>query len=275
MVLAQDLIVKKDQTEIQAKVTEVSENTIKYKKWSNREGPAYTISKTEVFMIIYENGEKELYQTTSTGIQEQPRNNKVPQTPTPVQNSATSSMSQAVTSVTAQTGGNKKSDDDAPKYKRIFRVVYGPSAVLESGDLGMGFGLMANFSLTGKTSGSGALEAELGLLGLQEGLETDNFETLNGVGQEETFGYAGVGYGIFATKTFKFSSGVGYYYRYGNTKTVEFVSAANGFIEEPVELNDSGVCYYGGIDIFFSGGFGINVRYDNMLGGQVGISFSF
>jgi len=56
---AQDVIVKTDQVEIKAKVTEITDAAIKYKKWDNLDGPLYNISKAEVFMIIYANGKRE------------------------------------------------------------------------------------------------------------------------------------------------------------------------------------------------------------------------
>ena len=60
-VKAQDKINKTDNTIIEAKVIEISSSEIKYKKFSNLNGPTYTISKGEVQMIIYENGEKETF----------------------------------------------------------------------------------------------------------------------------------------------------------------------------------------------------------------------
>ncbi|MFH1320095.1 MAG: hypothetical protein ABII90_05505 [Bacteroidota bacterium] len=58
---AQDKIYKTDSTIIAAKVMEISDADIKYKKFSNQNGPAYIIPKKEVWMIVYENGEKEVY----------------------------------------------------------------------------------------------------------------------------------------------------------------------------------------------------------------------
>ncbi|MBR5255429.1 MAG: hypothetical protein IKV62_01465 [Bacteroidales bacterium] len=58
---AQDIITKKDGTDIQTKVTEVGESQISYKKFSNLNGPVYTISISDVLMITYENGEREMY----------------------------------------------------------------------------------------------------------------------------------------------------------------------------------------------------------------------
>ena len=58
--MAQDVIVKKDGSTILSKVLEISETEIKYKKWSNQDGPMYTISRNEVNSINYQNGELEL-----------------------------------------------------------------------------------------------------------------------------------------------------------------------------------------------------------------------
>lgn len=59
--MAQDVIVKKDGNTIFAKVLEVTSKEVKYKKHTNLEGPTYTISKTEIQSINYENGEKEVF----------------------------------------------------------------------------------------------------------------------------------------------------------------------------------------------------------------------
>ena len=64
--LAQDIIVKKNGDEIQARVLEVAASKIKYKKFDNKEGPAYTIDKKDVFMIRYENGTKDVFNDSNT-----------------------------------------------------------------------------------------------------------------------------------------------------------------------------------------------------------------
>lgn len=58
---AQDIITKADGTDIQAKVTEVSQKQISYKKFSNLNGPTYTIDASDILMITYENGEREMF----------------------------------------------------------------------------------------------------------------------------------------------------------------------------------------------------------------------
>jgi hypothetical protein len=57
---AQDLITKKDGTDIKAIVEEVGSKEVKYKEYSNPEGPVYSLPKSDVLMIIYENGKKEI-----------------------------------------------------------------------------------------------------------------------------------------------------------------------------------------------------------------------
>ncbi len=58
---AQDVIVMKDGSTILSKVIEISTTEIKYKKWNNQNGPNYTIVKSDVQAINYENGEKETF----------------------------------------------------------------------------------------------------------------------------------------------------------------------------------------------------------------------
>ena len=64
--LAQDVIVKKDGSTILSKVLEVNTSEIKYKKYSNLDGPTYTILKTELLSINYKNGEKDMFDVTAT-----------------------------------------------------------------------------------------------------------------------------------------------------------------------------------------------------------------
>jgi hypothetical protein len=62
---AQDIIVKNDKTEIKAKIEELTETTIKYKKIEMLDGPSYNINKRDVFMIIYKNGTKEYIESST------------------------------------------------------------------------------------------------------------------------------------------------------------------------------------------------------------------
>jgi len=58
---AQDVLTKKTGEEIQSKVLEVTTAEIKYKKFDNPNGPTFTILKSEVLMIRYENGSKDIF----------------------------------------------------------------------------------------------------------------------------------------------------------------------------------------------------------------------
>lgn len=60
-VSAQDVIVKKDGTTILSKVLEVNEENVKYKKFTNLNGPTYTIEKDGIMVINYENGDKDFF----------------------------------------------------------------------------------------------------------------------------------------------------------------------------------------------------------------------
>ena len=60
-VSAQDRIVFKDSNEINVKVANVSPDTVTYKQWDNLEGPTYTVYKSEILFIAYQNGTKESF----------------------------------------------------------------------------------------------------------------------------------------------------------------------------------------------------------------------
>ncbi|UAY52641.1 porin family protein [Ferruginibacter albus] len=61
---SQDVIIKNDKSEIKCKVTEITDDVIKYKRWELKDGPIYNIKKQEVFMILYENGQREVIKAT-------------------------------------------------------------------------------------------------------------------------------------------------------------------------------------------------------------------
>ena len=68
VVAAQDVIVKKDGSTILSKVVEVSDTQVKYKKFSNLEGPTYIVSISELTSINYQNGEKENFGSSQTTV---------------------------------------------------------------------------------------------------------------------------------------------------------------------------------------------------------------
>ena len=58
---AQDLIILKTGEEVKAKVIEVLEKEVKYKKEDFIEGPIYAYPKTQIFIIKYSNGTKDIF----------------------------------------------------------------------------------------------------------------------------------------------------------------------------------------------------------------------
>lgn len=58
---SQDVIILSNGNEIEAKIIKVGSSEIEYKKWSNLDGPTYTEQKKLVFMIKYQNGEKDIF----------------------------------------------------------------------------------------------------------------------------------------------------------------------------------------------------------------------
>lgn len=57
----QDIIVKSNGDEVKAKITKVTDDEISYKRWANQNGPEYVVKTANIFMIKYQNGEKEVF----------------------------------------------------------------------------------------------------------------------------------------------------------------------------------------------------------------------
>lgn len=76
-VSAQDVIVKKDGSTILSKVLEVNTTDIKYKKFSNQNGPTYTLNKSDIMSINYENGEKDTFEIQNSHYATDNSNKKV------------------------------------------------------------------------------------------------------------------------------------------------------------------------------------------------------
>lgn len=92
-----DVIVLKTGEEVSAKVTEIGQDEIKYKKCDNLSGPTYSMNKSDVFMIKYSNGTKDIISA----------NNSVPNNTTSNNNNPTeknNSSSKAVTHWAALVG---------------------------------------------------------------------------------------------------------------------------------------------------------------------------
>ena len=60
-VWAQDVITLNNGDEIEALVQKIGETEVAYKKWDFQDGPTFTIRKSEIFRIKYQNGTKETF----------------------------------------------------------------------------------------------------------------------------------------------------------------------------------------------------------------------
>lgn len=58
---SQDIMTKKSGEDIQANVLEVTTTEIKYKKFESQNGPTYSILKSDVLMIRYKDGTKDIF----------------------------------------------------------------------------------------------------------------------------------------------------------------------------------------------------------------------
>ncbi|TAF74589.1 MAG: hypothetical protein EAZ53_08040 [Bacteroidetes bacterium] len=59
--IGQDIILKKTGEEVKAKILEVSPTEVKYKQFDNQSGPTFILYKSDVFMLKYENGTKDVF----------------------------------------------------------------------------------------------------------------------------------------------------------------------------------------------------------------------
>jgi len=152
---AQDIIVTKDSRRIEAKVTEVNVDNVRYQLFDNQDGPAYTILKSDIVTILYQNGRVEMFSTET-----QPPTQAAPvATQPPVQ--ATPTATQAPTQpvrATSQTSGLALSKEEvvqrmalnAPPLYDMYSSAHKLSRVGMGMTLG-GFGLaMIGFAVAEK-----------------------------------------------------------------------------------------------------------------------------
>ena len=62
---AQDIIIRNNGAEIQAIVSEVGVDYIRYKRFDNQTGPTYRLNKSEISMIRYEDGSRDVFGNVS------------------------------------------------------------------------------------------------------------------------------------------------------------------------------------------------------------------
>lgn len=63
---SQDTLYTKEGKTINGKVTEITQTEIKYKSAANPDGPQYVINKSDIVLIQYKNGSKDVFQNSSS-----------------------------------------------------------------------------------------------------------------------------------------------------------------------------------------------------------------
>jgi hypothetical protein len=86
-VQAQDVIIFRNGSQQTAKVLEVGSNSVVYKKSDNLDGPNYVANTSEVNMIIYANGSRDVMANSNTNVAPSPTPQNYPSysSPAPVQ----------------------------------------------------------------------------------------------------------------------------------------------------------------------------------------------
>lgn len=65
--MSQDIIVLNNENvdELEVKIIEVTDEFVRYKKWTYQDGPVFSVSTDAIFMIKYQNGEKQRFAGTT------------------------------------------------------------------------------------------------------------------------------------------------------------------------------------------------------------------
>lgn len=150
IVIAQDVIIKNDKTEIKGKVYELTDTDIKYKKKELLDGPIYSVKKVEVFMIIYANGIREYIEVAAD------TNNTYANNYSNGNNSnggsATSAVKPATTDNVSSTTPNKTQELGAVEENRVSYYLAGGSTMIDfnvfSKFKNSNFGIGYNFAMT-------------------------------------------------------------------------------------------------------------------------------
>jgi hypothetical protein len=149
--IAQDLIIKKDGSEISAKVVEVEDLKVRYRRFDQgTTGPIYSLAKADIFMIRYEDGTKDVFgaaqPSTTSPTQTPAPANTVEQPVKPAQANTNSVLSAAPQSIYTPASSSATSS-------RFF-ISYAPGAFA---DLGISMGNLTDkgaLYFTGRFSGN-------------------------------------------------------------------------------------------------------------------------
>ena len=256
-----DLIIKTDKTEVKAKVIQIEDYNVVYKKFENIDGPSYNISKSDVFMILYANGTKETFDT--------PRQNET----------ASPAIVQQITA--PQTSVQKPAVTAPPTDSNIVDFSYSPLRFFYNFDTGYDYSL----TLMGEESvGSAYKQADASIFShINIGINFSASEY-----SEELFGGSStvtvLDFGLYALWYFPVNKlrGQGnsnrglypYTYLGGLLRNTSGSTSFSGSSSEFDEYTGDITAGFG-VDLRISGGFGFSANYDITYGPGIGISVLF
>src|ERR1700752_2531734 len=64
--IAQDILYKKDNSKQEVKILSIEQSILKYKPFQFQDGPVYVIAKSDVALIVYQNGTHEAFNIEPT-----------------------------------------------------------------------------------------------------------------------------------------------------------------------------------------------------------------
>lgn len=281
---AQDLIIKKDGSEISAKVVEVEDLKIKYRRFDQgTTGPIYSIAKADVFMIRYEDGTKDVFRAA------QPNTTSPTQTPAPatvVETPVQPAPAQTTTTIFNTQPQNTYTPANSSASASRFFISYAPGTFA---GLGVSMGGLTNkgaFYFTGRFSGNSFGEVSIYEMSDANGID-DDFWTWDYTGNYEyrrgsfLVGYmANMGGDVNGTSIHGYF-GLGYGYANYMYEYEQFGSSGTSYGYELIKYTDvsmSSVEAELGLLVDFNG-FNLSIGYstlaftENMLTFGVGLSF--
>lgn len=203
---AQDIITMKNGDEIQAVVQEVGIDDIKYKRFDNPNGPNYTLKKSEIFMIKYENGSKDVFNETATSAPANGQQTTVILTQSELsysgrvwQNGIKLRPEQVRTAMSGNTEALQQYNNGRSLYVAGMIIAY-PSALLMGWDLGTrlgggeGNGILLGVGITGTVVG-----LIMGLTGesqIKQSVQLYNSKASNTSLYQINFGFTQTGVGL-------------------------------------------------------------------------------
>ena len=207
---AQDVITKKNGDEIQTKVLEVGVSDVKYKRYGNESGPTYTLSKSDIFMIKYENGDKDIFEDKDNS--KNSSANTTPTAPAPTSTPATQSAvsNQSTNQVKAEQVNFSRTKSSSSNFRKGYVGLAIGGAFLTEDYYNVDAGIQVNinfgylfsknigiystfFGTSFNVSNSGYSEASIGLMGAMAG---PLFSFATGSGVVEFDGKPMIGFGV-------------------------------------------------------------------------------